>query len=63
VPIVPTVVQAALPIARFGSVEMRADVIEAVLAGEALLTGAYAERGANDPLRSSVRATPTHDGW
>jgi alkylation response protein AidB-like acyl-CoA dehydrogenase len=63
VPFVPTIVQGALPVARFGSPELQSELLPAVVAGDAFLTGAYAQRGANDVTRSSVRASHGAGGW
>lgn len=63
VPLLPTLVMGALPIARFGSADQRARLLPGVVAGETVLTGAFQEWGANDPLRSSVQATQGADGW
>jgi alkylation response protein AidB-like acyl-CoA dehydrogenase len=63
VPYVPTIVQAALPIAEFGSDELQERLLAAVVAGDVLLTGAYAQPGANDALWSSVRAEQHGDAW
>jgi alkylation response protein AidB-like acyl-CoA dehydrogenase len=63
VPMVPTIVQGALPIARFGTPEQQEEWLPAVVAGDALLTGAFAQRGANDVTRSSVRAVRHGDEW
>jgi 3-oxocholest-4-en-26-oyl-CoA dehydrogenase beta subunit len=63
VPVVATVVMGALPIAQFGSAAQRTDVLPAVVAGDLLLTGAFAERGANNVTRSSVSAVRDGDVW
>jgi alkylation response protein AidB-like acyl-CoA dehydrogenase len=63
VPYVPTIVQGALPIARFGSPAQQEGWLPAVAAGDAILTGAYAQPGANDVLWSSVRAEQHGDSW
>ena len=63
VPLVPTLAMGALPIAAFGSDALRDAWLPRVASGAAVLTGAYAERGANLTSTSSVRATRTDSGW
>ena len=63
-PLLPTVVMGALPIAEFGSASLRARWLPGVASGDLVLSAALAEAGANDPLRPRVTAVPTHtDGW
>jgi alkylation response protein AidB-like acyl-CoA dehydrogenase len=63
VPLVPTLILGALPIAQFGTPSQQEHWLRAVAQGDALLTGAFAERGANNVQRSSVRATRLAGGW
>lgn len=63
VPLLPTVLTAALPIAEFGSNEQRRRWLPGVIAGDIVLTAALAETGANDPLRPSVVATERDGEW
>ncbi|HYF44947.1 MAG TPA: acyl-CoA dehydrogenase family protein [Acidimicrobiales bacterium] len=56
VPLWPTLFLGAFPVAEFGSDEQRSTRLPGVVEGEIVLTGAYEEFGANDPLRSSVTA-------
>src|SRR5262245_26839062 len=57
VPAIPTLVGAALPIARFGSAEQRARWLPRVAAGESILSCGLAEPTAGDPLAPTTRAT------
>lgn len=61
VPLVSTIV-AAMTIARFGSPELCAALLPGVADGSTMLGVALAERGANDPLQSSVTATDAPTG-
>ncbi len=63
VPLVPTLAMGALPIAAFGRDALRDEWLPRVASGNAVLTAAFAERGANVTSRSSVRATNTPTGW
>jgi alkylation response protein AidB-like acyl-CoA dehydrogenase len=63
VPLLACLVLGALPIAEFGSAEQKQRWLPAVADGQVFVTGAFAERGANNARRSSVRATPVTDGW
>jgi alkylation response protein AidB-like acyl-CoA dehydrogenase len=60
-PAIPTLVSGALPIARFGSDKQQA-VLAKVASGEALLTAALVELGA-DADRPTTTATRDGDGW
>src|SRR5256885_6007019 len=60
-PMVPTLVSAALPIARFGTDAQRA-VLSKVVAGDLLLTAALVEYG-SEPERPATTATREGDGW
>jgi acyl-CoA dehydrogenase len=63
VPLLPTLVLGALPIAEFGTPAQRVALLPGVVAGDVVLTAALAEPGANDPLRSSVTAVARDGGW
>ncbi|TML07680.1 MAG: acyl-CoA dehydrogenase, partial [Actinobacteria bacterium] len=63
VPLLPTLVLGALPIAEFGGPAQKERWLRAVAQGQAMLTGAFAERGANNVQRSSVHATRGASGW
>ena len=63
VPLLPTLVLGALPIAEFGAPAQKERWLRAVAQGQAMLTGAFAERGANNVQRSSVQATRGASGW
>jgi len=60
-PAIPTLVSAALPIARFGTDAQRA-VLSKVVAGEVLLTAALVEYG-TEPEQPVTTATRAGDGW
>ena len=60
-PAIPTLVAAALPIARFGTDAQQA-ILAKVAAGDVLLTAALVEAG-GDPERPATTATRDGDGW
>lgn len=62
VPLWPTLVLGAMPIAEFGSQPLRDRWLGAVASGQAVLTGALSEWGANDALSPSVSAARLPDG-
>ncbi len=61
-PLLPTIVSAALPLARFGSAEQRRSYLPGVAAGTTLLTAALTELGA-DPRLPATTATPDGKSW
>ena len=63
VPLWPTLVLGALPLARFGTSEQRAAILPRVASGDAVLTAALQEPNADDPLRPSTIATWEGDAW
>ena len=62
VPLWPTLVLGAMPIAEFGSQSLRDRWLAAVASGQAVLTGALSEWGADDALSPSVTAARHSDG-
>ena len=62
VPLWPTLVLGTMPIAAFGSPALRNRWLGDVVSGQAVLTGAFSEWGADDALSSSVVATRRDDG-
>ena len=62
VPLWPTLVLGAMPIAEFGPPALRDRWLGAVAGGQAVLTGAFSEWGADNPLSSSVSAVRLPDG-
>lgn len=62
VPLWPTLVLGAMPIAAFGSPALRNRWLGDVVSGQTVLTGAFSEWGADDALSSSVVATRRDDG-
>jgi 3-oxocholest-4-en-26-oyl-CoA dehydrogenase beta subunit len=63
VPLWPTLVLGALPLAEFGTADQQGRWLPGVATGDVVLTAALAELGANDPFRPSVRAARHGDGW
>lgn len=64
IPALESLVMGALPLAEFGTPEQRAAAdLEGVIAGRSVLTGAFLEAGASDPLRPGTRAEADGDGW
>lgn len=63
IPVYPTLVLGALPLAKFGSVELKARHLPAVAAGTRILTGALVDTRSEDPLRPAATATPVAGGW
>lgn len=63
VPLLETVLCAALPIDAFGSPEQRERDLPDVAAGRALLAAALVESGRDDPRRPLTAATPDGDGY
>lgn len=63
VPLWPTLVLGALPIARFGSRDQRDRLLPGVVAGDTILTAALADGGVNDPFSPSTIASRAGDGW
>lgn len=62
VPVLPTVVMGALPIAQFGSDEQRQAILPSVVRGETVLTAALVELG-TDPLHPMTTARRDGDSW
>ena len=63
VPAIPTLVGAALPIARFGSVEQCSRWLPRVASGEAILSYGFAEPAGGDPTAPTTRAVRDGDRW
>ncbi len=62
VPLWPTLVLGAMPIAEFGSPQLRDRWLGPVVSGQAVLTGAFSEWGADDAFSPSVSAVRRDDG-
>jgi len=62
VPVLPTVVLGALPIAQFGSEAQKQQYLPGVVAGDTVLTAALVETG-TDALHPTATARPDGDGW
>ena len=62
VPLWSTLVLGAMPIAEFGTSTLRDRWLGAVVSGQAVLTGAFSEWGANEALSPSVTAARREDG-
>lgn len=63
VPLLATVVQAALPIAEFGTDAQREQLLPGVASGELFLSAALTEPGGFDPAKPRVTATRDGDSW
>jgi hypothetical protein len=63
VPLVPTLVMGALPVAEFGSDAQRTHFLPRVASGDAVLTAALVEPGSEDPCRPETVAARDGDGW
>jgi alkylation response protein AidB-like acyl-CoA dehydrogenase len=63
VPLLPTLVMGALPIAKFGTPQQQQDYLPAVAAGELMLTAALEEPAGQDPLEPSTKAVRDGDGY
>jgi alkylation response protein AidB-like acyl-CoA dehydrogenase len=63
VPLWPTLVLGALPVARHGSGELRTSLLRGVTSGDLVLTAALAEPDADDPSRPETVATWEGDAW
>lgn len=63
VPVWPTLVLGALPIAELGTPAQQREWLPRVASGDVVLTAALAEPGANDPLHPQVSATHHGDTW
>ena len=63
VPLLETVLCAALPLDAFGTAEQRTRDLPDVAAGRALLTAALVESGRDDPRRPLTQAVPDGDGF
>jgi 3-oxocholest-4-en-26-oyl-CoA dehydrogenase beta subunit len=62
-PLFATLALAALPIAEFGSAELRQRLLPGVARGEVILTAALTEAGSDDPARPTVSALRDKAGW
>ena len=63
VPLHATLVTGVLPIATYGSDELRSAWLPKVAAGEVILTAALADVAVSPTLRPNVIATPEGEGW
>jgi alkylation response protein AidB-like acyl-CoA dehydrogenase len=61
-PLLSTVVGAAMPLARFGSAQQQQRYLPGVIDGKTLLTAALTEQG-SDPRSPATRATAAGSGW
>lgn len=62
-PLFATLVLGAMPIAEFGSTELRQRFLPGVLRGETVLTAALTEAGSDDPAKPSTSATRDKTEW
>jgi 3-oxocholest-4-en-26-oyl-CoA dehydrogenase beta subunit len=63
VPLWPTLVLGALPIAEFGTPDQQQEWLPGVASGDVVLTAALSELGVNDPLHPQVDATRDGGSW
>jgi alkylation response protein AidB-like acyl-CoA dehydrogenase len=63
VPLWPTLVLGALPLAEFGTPEQQREWLPAVARGDVVLTAALSEPGVNDALQPQATATRDGDAW
>jgi len=63
VPVLPTLVLGALPIARFGTDVQRTALLRPVVAGDAMLSAALVDAASSDIERPATRAHRQGDGW
>jgi 3-oxocholest-4-en-26-oyl-CoA dehydrogenase beta subunit len=63
VPLWPSLVLGALPIAEFGTPQQQTTWLPAVARGDVVLTAALSEPGVNDAFRPLVTATPDDGAW
>jgi len=63
VPLLPTVVLGALPIAEFGSEAQRAEWLPGVVSGDVVLSAALDESGAGDPAEPRTTARREGETW
>jgi len=63
VPLLPTLVMGALPIAKFGSPQQQRAYLPAVAAGDLMLTAALEEPTGRDPLEPATEALRDGDGY
>ena len=63
VPLWPTLVLGAMPLARHGSAQQRSTFLPRIASGDAVLTAALAEPDADDPLQPATTATWEGDAW
>jgi len=63
VPLFPTLVLGAAPLAQFGSTAQKDRYLRDVVAGKVVLTAALAESDARDAAKPSTRATADGAGW
>jgi 3-oxocholest-4-en-26-oyl-CoA dehydrogenase beta subunit len=63
IPALPTLVSAAMPIAKFGSEAQRARLLAGVASGEAILSAAFAQVGSQDPKRPTAKAKKVGAGF
>jgi alkylation response protein AidB-like acyl-CoA dehydrogenase len=62
-PIFATLALGALPLAEFGSTELRQRFLPGVARGDVILSAALTEAGSDDPLRPTVSASRQNNAW
>ena len=63
IPLLPTLVMGALPIAEFGTPEQQRRLLPAIASGECIITGGFQEWGANNPMDTSLHAEFDGQQW
>lgn len=63
IPLLPSLVLGGLPIATWGSAELKEKYLSALAAGEAILTGAIAEESMVEAMRPVCNAVQAGDSW
>lgn len=63
IPVYPSLVLGALPLARFGAEAEKAEWLPRVASGEVVLSAALVELDSSDPLRPGARATRVNGGF
>jgi len=63
IPAIETLVSAALPIAAFGSSELKSRFLPGVVQGRTVLSAALVDCGSREPMHPSAVAAPVGDGW
>ena len=63
IPLLPTLIMGALPIAEFGTPEQQNRLLPKIVSGECIMTGGFQEWGANNPMDPSLLAEFNGEHW